>query len=100
MKKKGVDVVGFGAGEPDFDTPEFIKDAAKAALDKGVTKYTPTPCFPELRQAIADKFVRENRLPYKPENVTTGTPCTDVISSVCNSPACNRYAAGTWRCVR
>src|SRR3954469_11228226 len=72
MKKAGVDVVGFGAGEPDFDTPAFIKEAAKAALDKGVTKYTPTPCVPELRQAIADKFSRENGLPYKPENVTTG----------------------------
>ena len=46
MKKAGIDVVGFGAGEPDFDTPAFIKDAAKAALDKGQTKYTPTPCYP------------------------------------------------------
>jgi aspartate aminotransferase len=72
MKKAGIDVVGFGAGEPDFDTPSFIKDAAKAALDKGQTKYTPTPCFPELKAAIAQKFERENGLPYKPENVTTG----------------------------
>src|SRR4051812_42984767 len=72
LKKAGVDVVGFGAGEPDFDTPAFIKDAAKAALDKGVTKYTPTPCIPELKQAIAEKFSRENGLPYKAENVTTG----------------------------
>src|SRR5947208_9861017 len=72
LKKAGVDVVGFGAGEPDFDTPAFIKDAAKAALDKGQTKYTPTPCLPDLRAAIADKFNRENNLPYKPENITTG----------------------------
>ena len=72
MKKAGVDVVGFGAGEPDFDTPAFIKDAAKAALDKGQTKYTPTPCFPELKAAIAEKFAKENGLPYKPENITTG----------------------------
>ncbi|MGN6625975.1 MAG: pyridoxal phosphate-dependent aminotransferase [Tepidisphaeraceae bacterium] len=72
LKKAGVDVVGFGAGEPDFDTPAFIKDAAKAALDKGQTKYTPTPCFPELKQAIADKFNRDNNLPYKPENITVG----------------------------
>src|SRR3712207_6158308 len=72
MKKAGVDVVGFGAGEPDFDTPAFIKEAAKAALDKGQTKYTPTPCYPELRAAIADKFRTENGLAYKPENVTTG----------------------------
>lgn len=72
MKKAGIDVVGFGAGEPDFDTPAFIKDAAKAALDKGQTKYTPTPCFPELKAAIADKFAKENGLAYKPENITTG----------------------------
>jgi aspartate aminotransferase len=72
LKKAGVDVVGFGAGEPDFDTPSFIKEAAKAALDKGQTKYTPTPCFPELKAAIAQKFQQENGLPYKPENITTG----------------------------
>jgi aspartate aminotransferase len=72
LKKAGVDVVGFGAGEPDFDTPAFIKEAAKAALDKGQTKYTPTPCFPELKAAIAQKFNSENGLPYKPENITTG----------------------------
>src|ERR1700760_4271533 len=72
MKKAGIDVVGFGAGEPDFDTPAFIKDAAKAALDKGQTKYTPTPCMPELKAAIAQKFNQENGLPYKPEQITTG----------------------------
>ncbi|HVT89823.1 MAG TPA: pyridoxal phosphate-dependent aminotransferase [Tepidisphaeraceae bacterium] len=72
LKKAGVDVVGFGAGEPDFDTPAFIKDAAKASLDKGMTKYTPTPCIPELKQAIADKFSKENGLSYKPSQITTG----------------------------
>src|SRR5688572_3418970 len=70
MKKAGVDVVGFGAGEPDFDTPAFIKDAAKAALDKGQTKYTPTPCLPELKAAIAEKFNKENALPHQPEHNT------------------------------
>jgi aspartate aminotransferase len=72
MKRAGIDVVGFGAGEPDFDTPEFIKEAVKQALDKGQTKYTPTPCLPELKAAIAQKFEKENGLPYKPENITTG----------------------------
>jgi aspartate aminotransferase len=72
MKKAGIDVVGFGAGEPDFDTPAFIKEAAKAALDKGQTKYTPIPCFPELKEAIARKFNVENGLPYKPDQITTG----------------------------
>ncbi len=72
MKKAGIDVVGFGAGEPDFDTPTFIKDAAKTALDKGQTKYTPTPSIIELKQAIAQKFNTENNLPYKPEQITVG----------------------------
>jgi len=72
LKKQGVDVVGFGAGEPDFDTPAFIKEACKQALDKGMTKYTPTPCIPELKAAIAAKFNNENGLAYKPENITTG----------------------------
>ncbi len=72
MKKQGIDVVGFGAGEPDFDTPDFIKEAAKTALDKGMTKYTPSPCTPDLKAAIAEKFNKENNLPYKPENITTG----------------------------
>ncbi|HEX8340379.1 MAG TPA: pyridoxal phosphate-dependent aminotransferase, partial [Tepidisphaeraceae bacterium] len=72
LKKAGVDVVGFGAGEPDFDTPQFVKDAAVEALAKGQTKYTPTPCFPELKAAIAAKFERENGLAYKPENITVG----------------------------
>jgi aspartate aminotransferase len=72
MKKAGIDVVSFGAGEPDFDTPAFIKEAAKAALDKGQTKYTPTPCSPELRQAIAKKFNTDNGLPYTPEQISTG----------------------------
>lgn len=72
LKKAGVDVVGFGAGEPDFDTPAFIKEACKAALDKGQTKYTPTPCIPELKAAIAEKFNKENGLPYKPDQITTG----------------------------
>jgi aspartate aminotransferase len=72
MRKAGIDVVGFGAGEPDFDTPAFIKDAVKAALDKGQTKYTPTPCIAELRDAIAKKFNSENGLPYKPDQITTG----------------------------
>ncbi len=72
MQRQGIDVVLFGAGEPDFDTPQFIKDACKVSLDKGATKYTPTPCIPDLKIAIADKFQKENGLPYKPENITTG----------------------------
>src|SRR6201986_3103851 len=80
LKKAGVDVVGFGAGEPDFDTPTFIKDAAKVALDKGMTKYTPTPCIPELKAAIAEKFNKENGLPYKPKPITTGAGGSNCLS--------------------
>ena len=56
MKAAGVDVVGFGTGQPDFDTPDFIKEAAKQALDEGFTKYTAAAGIPELRQAVAGKF--------------------------------------------
>ncbi|MFA5073852.1 MAG: pyridoxal phosphate-dependent aminotransferase [Nitrospirota bacterium] len=69
LKKAGVDVVSFGAGEPDFDTPVFIKDAAIKALQAGMTKYAPTPGTPEARKAIADKLQRENGLAYAPEQI-------------------------------
>lgn len=69
LKKAGVDVVSFGAGEPDFDTPAFIKEAAIKALLAGKTKYEPTPGTPEARKAIADKLQRENGLIYTPEEI-------------------------------
>jgi aspartate aminotransferase len=65
MKAEGIDVCGFGAGEPDFDTPEHIKLAAQAAIEEGFTKYTASSGIPELRQAIADKFKADNGLDYK-----------------------------------
>ena len=68
MKAQGIDVVSFGAGEPDFPTPQFIVDAAKAALDAGDTKYV-AASKGKLKAAIADKCRRENGLDYKPENV-------------------------------
>jgi aspartate aminotransferase len=70
LKAKGVDVVSFGAGEPDYDTPAFIKDAAVQALAEGQTKYTPNPCVPVLREAVAEKFKRDNGLDYGPGRVT------------------------------
>ena len=69
MKARGEDVVGFGAGEPDYDTPQHIQDAAVKALADGFTKYTPSSGIPELRQAIAEKFKRENGLSYKPNQI-------------------------------
>jgi len=79
LKAQGLDVIGLGAGEPDFDTPEHIKAAGKAAIDRGETKYTPTNGTPALRKAIVDKFKRENGLDYKPEQVTVGVGGKQVI---------------------
>ncbi|PYE86529.1 pyridoxal phosphate-dependent aminotransferase [Phyllobacterium leguminum] len=73
LKAKGKDVIGLGAGEPDFDTPDNIKKAAIAAIERGETKYPPVSGIPELRQAIAAKFKRENGLDYKPEQTIVGT---------------------------
>ena len=69
MKAEGIDVVSFGAGEPDFDTPEFIKDAAKEGLDKGLTKYAPASGTLELKKAVAEKLRRQNGLEYDPSQV-------------------------------
>ena len=73
LKAAGRDVVGLGAGEPDFDTPDNIKAAAKRAIDEGKTKYTAVDGIPELKQAICAKFARENGLSYKPNQITVGT---------------------------
>ena len=87
MKAEGQDVVGFGAGEPDFDTPQHIKDAAARALAEGFTKYTPAAGIPELRQAIADKFKRENGLSYKSSQIIVSCggkhSCYNVILATC-----------------
>jgi aspartate aminotransferase len=87
MKADGIDVVGFGSGEPDFDTPQHIKDAAAKALAEGFTKYTPAAGIPELRQAVADKFKRENGLSYKPSQVIISCggkhSCFNVILATC-----------------
>src|ERR1044072_5800691 len=87
MKADGQDVVGFGAGEPDFDTPQHIKDAAIKALNEGFTKYTPSSGIPELRQAIADKFKRDNGLNYKPSQIIVSSggkhSCYNVILATC-----------------
>jgi len=72
LKAAGKDVIGLGAGEPDFDTPQNIKDAAKAAIDAGKTKYTAVDGMPELKKAICAKFERENGLQYAPNQVSVG----------------------------
>ena len=73
LRAQGRDVIGLGAGEPDFDTPDTIKAAAKAAIDAGKTKYTAPDGIPELKQAIVDKFARENGLSYTTKQISVGT---------------------------
>jgi aspartate aminotransferase len=72
MKAAGEDVIGLGAGEPDFDTPEHIKEAARKAMAEGKTKYAPVAGIAELRRAICDKLKRDNDLDYTPEQITVG----------------------------
>jgi aspartate aminotransferase len=88
MQAEGIDVVGFGAGEPDFATPKHITDAAIAALNSGFTKYTPSSGIPELRQAAAAKFKRDNGLDYKPSQIIISCggkhSCCNVILATCD----------------
>ena len=79
LKADGVDVVGLGAGEPDFDTPAHITAAAKQALDEGKTRYGPPAGIPALRQAIVDKFARENDLAYTPDQITVAAGGKQII---------------------
>ncbi|HIU34918.1 MAG TPA: pyridoxal phosphate-dependent aminotransferase [Candidatus Pullichristensenella excrementigallinarum] len=69
LRAQGMDVVGFGAGEPDFDTPEYIREAAKRAIDEGKTRYTPVAGTLSLRKKIAEKFLRDNGLSYTPDQI-------------------------------
>ncbi|MAS42207.1 MAG: aspartate aminotransferase [Rhodobacteraceae bacterium] len=79
LKAAGKDVIGLGAGEPDFDTPDHIKAAAKAAIDAGETKYTAVDGMPELKAAICEKFARENGLTYTPSQITVSTGGKQVL---------------------
>jgi len=79
LKAAGRDVIGLGAGEPDFDTPEHIKEAAIRAMREGKTKYTPVDGIPELKRAIAAKFRRENALAYEPSQITVSNGGKQVL---------------------
>jgi len=79
LKAAGKDVIGLGAGEPDFDTPDNIKKAAIDAIKKGETKYTAVDGTPALKKAIVDKFKRENNLDYLPEQISVGTGGKQII---------------------
>jgi len=89
LRAQGEDVIGFGAGEPDFDTPQHIKDAAAQALADGFTKYTPSSGIPELRQAVADKFQRDYGVEYEPSQIIVNCggkhSCFNVIYATCEA---------------
>ena len=79
LKAAGKDVIGLGAGEPDFDTPKNIKNAAIEAINKGETKYTAVDGTPALKKAIVVKFKRENNLDYLTEQISVGTGGKQII---------------------
>jgi aspartate aminotransferase len=89
LRARGEDVIGLGAGEPDFDTPQHIKDAAAQALADGFTKYTPSSGIPELRQAVADKFQRDYGVEYEPSQIIVSSggkhSCFNVIYATCEA---------------
>lgn len=85
MRARGIDVIGFGAGEPDFDTPEHIRRAGIDAINSGFTRYTPTAGIPELKEAIVAKFQRENGLEYKPSQI--------IVSCGAKHSLCNAFQA-------
>lgn len=88
MQRQGIEIISFSAGEPDFDTPSFIKEEAKKAIDAGFTKYTPTPGIVELREAICEKLKRENGLSYSPQEVIVSCGAKhalyNAIMTLCN----------------
>ena len=73
LRSKGIDVIDLSLGEPDFDTPEHIKEAAIKAIKDNWSHYTPVPGYPDLREAVCTKFKRDNNLDYKPENIVVST---------------------------
>ena len=83
LAAKGVNVISLSLGEPDFDTPEFIKEAAYSALKKGNTKYTPVPGTMDLRNAICDKFKSENNLDFKPSQIVVSNGAKQCIANIC-----------------
>ncbi|AMO84995.1 Aspartate aminotransferase [Solibacillus isronensis B3W22] len=79
LKEQGIDVIGLGAGEPDFNTPENILNAAKKSMDAGLTKYTPAGGLPALKKAIIDKLARDNNLTYKANEIIVGVGAKHVL---------------------
>jgi aspartate aminotransferase len=82
MRAQGIDVIGFGAGEPDFDTPNHIKKEAKRAISEGFTKYTPTSGIPELKEAICKKLKEDNGLDYEPSQIVVSSGAKHSIYNI------------------
>lgn len=82
LTAQGKEIISLSLGEPDFDTPQHIKDAAKKAIDDGYTSYPPVPGYMELRQAISEKFKKENNLDYKPEQIVVSTGAKQSLINV------------------
>ena len=82
LRAQGIDIIGFGAGEPDFDTPQYIVDAAVEALHQGKTRYTASSGLPELRRAICDKLSRDNGIEYTPDQVVVSNGAKHSLSNI------------------
>ncbi|PCH90953.1 MAG: aspartate aminotransferase [Bacteroidetes bacterium] len=82
LTAQGIDVINLSIGEPDFDTPQFIKDAAKKAIDENFSHYTPVPGYQDLREAISNKFKRDNNLDYSPDQIVVSTGAKQSIANV------------------
>ena len=85
LQAKGVNIIALSLGEPDFDIPEFIKEAAKKAIDDNFSHYTPVPGLPELRSSISAKFKRDNHLEYTPDQIVVSTGAKQSLANVCLS---------------
>ena len=85
LQAKGINVIALSLGEPDFDTPEFIKEAGKKAIDDNFSHYTPVPGLPELRSAIVQKFKRDNELEFTTDQIVTSTGAKQSLANVCLS---------------
>ena len=82
LRAKGFDVIDLSLGEPDFDTPEHIKEAAKKAVDENWSHYPPVAGYPDLREAVCTKLKRDNNLDYKPENILVSTGAKQSIANL------------------
>ncbi|MGI9302977.1 MAG: aminotransferase class I/II-fold pyridoxal phosphate-dependent enzyme, partial [Gammaproteobacteria bacterium] len=85
LRAEGRDIIGLGAGEPDFDTPEHIKQAALAAMQAGQTKYTAADGTPALKQAIVGKFARDNALEYAPDQILVSNGAKHCLYNLCQA---------------